>query len=367
MARKTDVGLLTWHYHSNVGSCLQAYALFRTIKQAGYSVCFINYRTFSRLGLFKHKIKEMGAGIFTYFPFLLPRYFQMPAYCFQRQFLKQTVLYTTKQQLASLKGQFKMYLCGSDQIWAPNVLDTAYLLSFADDNTPKFSYASSIGLPTIPKEKQLLYKHYLQRFNQITVREEQGAKLLRTLLNRPVESVLDPTFLVEKAHWQQISVKPTVKSPFLFCYLLGHNPTYQQWISEVAKQQHLSVICVTPYPMPAKTGWTYFRNVGPREFLGYILQSNLVMTDSFHGMALSINLEKNFYVLERFTQTDPINQNSRIYNILQLLQLHSRLLKNVPLNLSPVNYEGVNLLLQKERTRCKQILEDMLQQGTRGD
>ncbi|MBP5617212.1 MAG: polysaccharide pyruvyl transferase family protein [Elusimicrobiaceae bacterium] len=364
MVRQTDVGLLTWHYQGNVGSCLQAYALFHLIEHAGYSACFINYRPLSRAGLFKNAIKEVCASISSHFSFLLPRYFQVPAYCFQRKFLKQTSLYTTEQQLNSLKGQFKMYLCGSDQIWAPNVLDNTYLLSFAEDNAPKYSYGPSIGLPDIPAEKKPIYLYYLQRFNRITVREEQGAKLLRTLLNRPIESVLDPTFLIDSGHWQKLALLPQINTPFLFCYLLGNNSIHYQWIDKVAQKQHLPVICVSPYKLASKKGWTCFNNIGPREFLGYILQSTLVVTDSFHGMALSINLQKNFYVLERFIPQDPINQNSRIYNILDLLQLRERLLTAVPEKITSINYEKVNSLLQLQRKRCEQILESMLKEGT---
>ncbi len=363
MAVKTDVGLLTWHYQSNVGSCLQSYALFHTIEQAGYSVRFINYRPLSCIGLLKNHVKEICARASSYFPFLLPRYFQVPAYCFQRKFLKQTVLYTTERQLCSLKGQFKMYLCGSDQIWAPNVLDKAYLLSFADDDTPKYSYGSSIGLPNIPEGKKSVYQHYLQRFHHITVREEQGAALLRKLLNRPIESVLDPTFLVDRMHWRELALLPQLNTPFLFCYLLGNNPEHYQWINEISQKRHLAVICVTPHKVIHKKGWTYFSNMGPQEFLGYILKSKLVVTDSFHGMALSINLQKDFYILERFTQEDPINQNSRIYNLLDLLQLRDRLLTTVPLQVTSVSYEKINPLLQEQRKRSNQILQLMLRKG----
>lgn len=364
MAVRIDVGLLTWHYQSNVGSCLQAYALFRTIEQAGYSVRIINYRPLSRTGLLKNHVKEICARIASYFSFLLPHYFQVPAYCFQRKFLKQTALYTTERQLCSLKGQFKMYLCGSDQIWAPNVLDKAYLLSFADDDTPKYSYGSSIGLPDIPDEKKSIYQHYLQRFSHITVREEHGAELLRKLLNRPIESVLDPTFLVYRMHWRELALLPKINTPFLFCYLLGKNPKHYQWIDEISQKLHCSVICVTPHKVNRKERWTYFNNMGPQEFLGYILQSKLVVTDSFHGMALSINLQKDFYILERFMLEDPINQNSRIHNILDLLQLRDRLLSTLPSQIISVNYEKIDPLLQAQRNRCTEILQFMLRQGT---
>ena len=44
IARRAKVGILTWHYYSNYGSALQAYALQSLLKQQGYNVDIINYR-----------------------------------------------------------------------------------------------------------------------------------------------------------------------------------------------------------------------------------------------------------------------------------------------------------------------------------
>lgn len=49
-------------------------------------------------------------------------------------------------------GLFDTFVCGSDQIWAPNVFNDVYMLSFVDDEKEKVSYAASIGLPYIPNE-----------------------------------------------------------------------------------------------------------------------------------------------------------------------------------------------------------------------
>lgn len=49
-------------------------------------------------------------------------------------------------------GLFDTFVCGSDQIWAPNVFNDVYMLSFVDDEKKKVSYAASIGLPYIPNE-----------------------------------------------------------------------------------------------------------------------------------------------------------------------------------------------------------------------
>ena len=61
---KKRIGLITWHYYSNFGSALQAYALQQTIKNMDYEVKIINYRNpkFGRT----NEIKELVKWITSY-------------------------------------------------------------------------------------------------------------------------------------------------------------------------------------------------------------------------------------------------------------------------------------------------------------
>ena len=74
---------------------------------------------------------------------------------------------------------------------------------------------------------------------------------------------------------------------------------------------------------------------------------NFIFTDSFHGVCFSINLNRNFYVMKRFAENSPINQNSRIENILSLLELKDRLICSVPEDINMIYYKVVNKTLEK--------------------
>lgn len=360
---RCDVGIITWHYYTNVGSNLQAYALYKIIEDMGYSCEFINYRhNTSQSGLRKLS-KDITGTIDAMLPGTIPSRIRVQSYYFQSHFIKQSPL-LAKDELTECNSWYKILLCGSDQIWAPNVLDTAYLLDFASDSIPRCSYASSIGLPQIPAELQQLYRKNLQRFNKITVREKQGAALLKSMLQKEIDWVLDPTFLVEQTEWKKIErLYQIPKSRYLFCYLLGNNSEHRAWIDELAKNSGLKVLCMSDQPEDKREGWMHMRHVGPREFLGYIDKSEFVVTDSFHGMALSINMNKDFYVLERFKSDDVICQNSRIYNIIESFGLESRVMKTAKTMCESVNWETVNNRLQRERTRSRALLNEMLTQN----
>lgn len=361
--KRCDVGIITWHYYTNVGSNLQAYALYKAVKDMGYSCEYINYRHNTSQSRLRKMSKDITGTIDSMLSGVIPPRIRVQSYYFQSHYIKQSPL-LKKNELPQCNNWYNMLLCGSDQIWAPNVLDTAYLLDFANDSIPKCSYASSIGLPQIPEDMQQLYRENLLRFDKITVREKQGATLIKGILKKEIDWVLDPTFLVEQSDWKKIErLYQIPKSRYLFCYLLGNSSEHRVWIDELAKNSGLKVLCMSDQPEDIRDEWAYIRYVGPREFLGYIDKAEFVVTDSFHGMALSINMNKDFYVLERFKSDDVICQNSRIYNIIQNFGLESRVMKTVKTMFEPIDWKAVNNKLHCERTRSKTLLSQMLAQN----
>ncbi len=81
--------------------------------------------------------------------------------------------------------------------------------------------------------------------------------------------------------------------------------------------------------------------------------ASYVLTDSFHGVAFSINLGKQFGVFQRFDDDDPISENSRIYNILSKTHLESRLITSDTMPSffveKHIRYDLVHPLLNVER------------------
>ena len=45
-----------------------------------------------------------------------------------------------------LCNDFDIYVCGSDQIWKPTVVNNAYMLGFAPEDKPCLSYAASLSV-----------------------------------------------------------------------------------------------------------------------------------------------------------------------------------------------------------------------------
>ena len=69
-------------------------------------------------------------------------------------------------------------------------------------------------------------------------------------------------------------------------------------------------------------------DIGPSEFLGLIRKAKWVCTDSFHAIIFSYIFQRRISVFERLKSTDTQSQNSRIYTLLNILDLEKVLVRN---------------------------------------
>lgn len=319
------IGIITWHYFPNFGSALQAYAMQYTINHLGYDAKIINFRD-KRYGV-NHEIK-IGIQVFLHQTFSrINNNFAFPFPYFHRKYLKETKIIYNEQSLPLVSKGFDAVICGSDQIWAPNVFNPVYLLNFVPDDIPKISYAASIGLDEIPGALTQTYKKLLTSFHAISVREKQGARLLEQSCGIKSEVVLDPTLLVNIENWKKIEKEIKRKDKYIFCYFLNKNHKYKMAVESYAKSKGIEVIGCSSNPADADWMTVLKKNIGPCEFLWLIHHAETVFTDSFHGTIFSLLYHKQFVTFERFESTDKICQNSRIYQLDDYFGLSHRIIR----------------------------------------
>ncbi|MGN1322887.1 MAG: polysaccharide pyruvyl transferase family protein [Bacilli bacterium] len=336
------IGILTWHYYENVGSNLQAYALYESIKKMGFSPMFINYQQKELHDTFIKKIcKIILAKIYVCAPTIIPCKYSFKSFMFQKEYFPTTKTILNSKELDKIKDQFDIFVCGSDQIWSPIVFNSHYFLDFVKDKY-KFSYAPSIGCNYIPDDLKDIYKKLLSDFNGISIREEMGRKLLEEIGIKS-NVVLDPTFLLSKEDWCRISNKEITKKDYIFCYFLGENEKHRKKVYEYAKNNKKHLIIYSTFEKDNKFCDERVYKIGPKEFIAYICNADYVFTDSFHGVVFSLKFEKQFNAFYRFNENDKNNQNSRIINIINKLNLEKKLIKNEEdLDLSKIDYKKIN-------------------------
>lgn len=333
MNHTKNIGIVTWTESANYGTELQAFALSHVIKSMGYNPYIIRWFSPSdfnpkrQLQLLiihrnnkKRLIEEFGS---------IQKYKRVQL--FEKKHLTYFPRIKTNVQYRKMLSQFNCFISGSDQILNPHFICPFYFLSFAKD-IRKITYASSIGVKTIPPEKEELYKNSLCSFYAISAREEDGSKELSRVSNKEVISVLDPTLLIEREQWIEICKNHRLKnrldsnSKYILCYFVGDNEWYWKEIDRIRQVTGVDKVIVLPLcANHYKSRFEVINDASPFEFIQLINCSYLLCTDSFHASAFCINLQKNFVVFLRFSENDNSSQNSRIHYLLEHFHLQEQL------------------------------------------
>lgn len=316
---KDSIGIMTWYNHCNCGGNLQAYALKNVLNKLNYKVTFINYvgQNKDYVAIFKRKIRRFVSGyVMSYAVWGFDK--------FQKKYLPETKP-ISKSDLMMLNERFDIFVSGSDQIWAPTLYDSAYFLDFVNEGKRKIAYAPSIGLNYIPEELISSYAQLLYGFDYISVREKTAEILLREKCGIESCTTLDPTLLLEKKDYELLEESFEIEGDYIFCYFLNQNNWYSDIIKKIAIENKCKLVIYSLDKKNENDANQWIEFIYPELFLTLIHNAKAVITDSYHGMIFSIIYKKNFINLLRFTAEDPICQNSRVVDLLNILGLEERI------------------------------------------
>ena len=98
---------------------------------------------------------------------------------------------------------------------------------------------------------------------------------------------------------------------------------------------------------------------GPKEFLNSLYNATIIITDSFHGTALSINFEKNF-----FSICSSGGAEFRKTELLKSLKLEERIISNIEsikeLLFVNIDYSSVKEIIKIKRDDSINYLDSSL-------
>lgn len=351
------IGIITLNGYFNYGNRLQNYALQESIKYLGYVVDTIIPQQDERDKIkksSKENLKNIYLSIKVRIKNPLFHKRQSLFVKFTQGYINAVIYKKTEESFNELDNNYDFFVVGSDQVWNPYYMDNRdiFFLTFTNDNK-KIAYAPSFGVNKIPKKFINDYRNGLVRFKSLSVREELGAKIIADIAKREAEVVLDPTLLLTKEQWVNISVssvhKP--KSKYLLTYFLGEKSNeMSEYIHKIARTYELTTVNLAD--VKDKKGYV----TGPLEFIDYIKDASILFTDSYHGSVFSILLETPFVVMER--KGDRYSMNSRLDTLLKTFHLESRryeYMSKEPLFI--VHNEDVIDILKNERKKAFDYLE----------
>lgn len=299
MSDRPRVAILTLHYSDNYGAMAQAYALQQVLRQQGYDVKLVNYACDYLRHPFRmvnFKTRGLVRQVLTFAGELsrLPRKKKLKI--FREMYFNMTET-VTKEQLPSLNDKFDLFIAGSDQIWNVDIThyDGAYFLDFVNDYRKKGSYAASFGTTSIRGTDKQWYTEKLKNFCYFNTRESSGSAILQQITGRNSHTVLDPTLLLDKHAWETLAASPSVDGPYILTYQVGMDRVLLDYASMLSKKFGYPVYSI-PLPQGKWIKTHPVLNAGIEEWLGWIMNARYVVTDSFHGLALSLALEKNVFV-----------------------------------------------------------------------
>lgn len=269
-------------------------------------------------------------------------------------------IYNISESLQLYNG----YIVGSDQIWNDDYITQDYMkinmLSFVPNTILKMSYAASIGKHNNFKDWFINDLGYLKKFDAISVREKTANAFLK---NRKIESIvtLDPTLLLEKDEWNKFVNKEKLecKSQYVFTYFLGKDKENRIIAEKIAKRNNLSIVNFAHAINYFRDEDKYYGDYkiveySPDDFINYIANAKIVITDSFHAAVFSIIFNKEFWVVPRLDDSGISSMNSRLNDLLETYGIQERYINNQEdaenKNLyKKINYDDVNKHLNEQR------------------
>ena len=376
---KTSVraGLLTYHFSDNYGALMQAYALRKWLIERGVIAEFVNYHpTYVEEGgsldrPWKPTLWRKNATIvYKKQAHLRRRLFGDRAQHARFELFRREVLGVTgprlrkAEDLAPEMEHYNMLVCGSDQIWNPSIqrgLDPVYFLDIpGSERLHKVAYAPSFGRTEIEPAYHAQLYQLVSGLNGISVREASGRDILGQA-GVPRDRALvvpDPTILL--GSFDELLGDSVAPDDSVFCYALRTDEVIRDVAVETARLTEGALRA----PRTTHQRWNDIGEgivPGPVEWLQTLAQARVVVSNSFHGVALSIVLNRPFIAVG--LPGKRAGMNARVQNLLQVTGLEHRAVTSAyperirDLVQTPIDWKATNTRLAAARAEAEAYLD----------
>lgn len=324
------------HKVLNYGSVLQAYALQTFLENRGCKVEIIDYVYPN----YYHKSLQKVPLIKKILVYIWQLLWGRPGreknkkiieFC-EKMYNTSPSTYFSQEALAANPPLYDIYLTGSDQVWNPKYIasDTSFMLSFVK-GVVKIAYSASFATNKIPIEFHDLYATCLKEYKAISVREKKGCEIIKDLTGLDATNVLDPTLLLSKEDWEVLASSSSLQitEPYILVYVLGYSfnpyPYIIDFIKFAQKLTGYTIVLLNISNIKSLSLNNVIRNqsASPQDFVKLFSNASLVITDSFHGTAFSLNMERPFYSIVSAHSV----KDSRVSNLLYMVGADKRVVR----------------------------------------
>ena len=374
------IGILTLPLHTNYGGILQAYALQTVLERMGHRVVVFDTPnkmplpplwkiplTFAKRLLLKSTGRIDRIFIEKYNNQIRPVIAkEIQPFVDERIHRKVIINFSTLEA-----REFDAIVVGSDQIWRSfyfvplwlwQKMEKAYLSFTNGWQIKRISYAASFGTDKweYNEEQTRHCTEAIQKFDAVSVREENGVKLCKQYFDMDALHVLDPTMLlVANDYIELFKKKQTPKSKGnLLNYVLDETDEIKNLVQNVASAKKMNPFAVNNSFENDDTK-PLNQRIKPsiESWLRGFYDAEFVITDSFHACAFSIIFKKQFVVVGNKERG-----MARFESLLSMFGLEDRLVTTDAdvLALPQIDYNSVYQKYDELKIRSWNFLENAL-------
>ena len=253
---------------------------------------------------------------------------------------------------------------GSDQLWNPNVVSGTtqhfppYLLS---NLTAKKKYAIGTSMGSYkPQVTDNFFISCINDFDGIWVREPSSIKDLQAC-GIDSKTILDPTLLLDDFQWKE-KRNNTIGNRFynlppryIFVYGLKKDKLFQQGVRYFRDKLGIPVVSLDTDVFSAVSADIKINDGDAFDFINLLEGSELVLTNSFHGVAFSVNFQREFYAFS------PPSSPERVKDLLKQVGGLNRYITDIDelQKNTELDWNKINSSLQLLRKEGSQVYKDL--------
>lgn len=335
---KCDVVLMNYWYAKNYGAILTCYALYRVLEKENIDVSLMNY--------IPERFRSLYEGSF--------------AQLFAEQHMEKTRDCFCYDDLLALNDCAETFIVGSDQVWNYNIYQehggNIFQLDFTSQEKRRIACAVSFGSDSwnAPKYETDKFSELIKDFHAISVKEETGKILLKEQFDVNAEVIGDPVFALREDEWKELAGRGRLCINRYFTYYVlagGHADIKIPWIQDVMNiiEKHVGA---------APLGLEFGKNYTVEQWLNYMANAELVVTDSFHAVCFSIIFNKPFVFLvnneKLYSRLENVFQHYKIDAVVVEKENYKKVLQAK--NIFRADYRYANQQIEKDEIYFKEWL-----------
>ena len=339
---KNTVMILNLWSCRNYGAILTCFGVQSLLNKVGYFPKVINF--FPRF-YFKDHFKDSFSESFS------------------KKYLNLTDLVETIDDFIKLNNQCDMFIVGSDQVWNHEIIKShheyisewIFLLDFVRSSSKKISYSASFGSKIFDNSNNVVnfYKYYLNQFDAISVREDDGLHILKDLFGLNGIQLIDGAFHIPEEFLNKIEIKNESYERYIGFYCLPGSSkklsNFDLQLDKLSKELNLPIIKME-----------FNQSVTVERWLTFIKNSKIIISSSYHAIVFAIIFNRPFIqIRHKLTQS----RFDSLYSLLEIKNPHIIDLNSnyIDINgLFTIDWNKVNSNISKEVHKAELWIQEVL-------